>query len=1014
MTFVSWIERHVRTILAVAVALAAAGALAAISLPVGLFPRTTFPRVKISLNAGDRPAEQMLLLVSRPVAEAIHSVPGLQSVRSVTSRGSAEVTADFGWGRNMIQTTQEVDSAVSQIRKSLPADLTYTVRRMDVTVYPVIAYAMTSENLPQSAMRDIARFQILPLISSIPGVARVAVEGGSDEEVHVLIDPHRLAAAGVTVADLTAAIGKSNVLKVVGRLTDHHRLYLVVSTDVLRQLDQVRKVVVRATPGGVVTVGDVAAVTMGAVPHWTVVTEDGRPAVLLNVYEQPGGNVVQIARQVRETFADFQMPPGVKVTRWYDQSRLVTESEGSVRDAVVIGLVLSGLVVLLFLRSWRVTLVTVMVVPITLLITVLVLSVMGLSFNIMTLGGLAAAVALLIDDAIVMIEHVARRAGAPARGGGSAPTGQAAVLPAAREFLSQQSGSSLATIIVFVPLSFLSGVTGAFAKALSVTMAAALLISWLSTVLAVPVLARLIVNFKRWHDPGGEEGRIGRGHRWLLERLFRVPWLLAIGIVPLLVAGYFAYSNVQTGFMPRMDEGGFVLDYHTPPGMSLAETDRELRQVEAILKSIPAVQTFSRRTGLALGGTLSEANSGDFFVLLKTGNRPPISKVMAEVLARVHNEVPGVRLELSQLIEDLIGDLTAVPQPIEIQLYGQDTGTLIAQARKVAGAISKVPGVIAVRDGVVIAGDSLDIEVDPVRAAAEGVDAGMVTSSIETYIAGSVVTRLPRSNREIGVRVMVPPAQRTREEQLAELPIRAPDGHLFPLERIATLRPISGRPQLTREDLRPMFAVTARIEGRGFGAVAADLNKVLHRNGMLGPGVTYKLGGLYRQQQIAFRGLAEVFVAAMIVELMLLLFLYESFRLALIVIVAALLSAVGVFIGLWLTGIALNITAIMGMTMIIGITVEMAIFMVSEYVGLARSAPSREAATEASIKRFRPIAMSTIAAIVTLFPLAIAYNRGAQMQQPLAIAIIAGMLVAFPLLLLAMPVVIALAVRGQE
>jgi multidrug efflux pump subunit AcrB len=464
VSFVGWVERHVRIILTVAVALAVAGVVAGLTLPVGLFPRTSFPRVKITLNAGDRPADQMLLLVSRPVAEAIHTIPGLQRIRSTTSRVSAEVTADFGWGRDMIQTTQEVDSAIAQVLPSLPANTSYTVRRMDVTVYPVIAYGITSDSLPQSALRDIARYQLVPLLSSIRGVARVGVQGGAEAEVHVLVEPHRLHASGVSVAELTGALAKSNTLQAVGRLADHHKLYLVVSSNVLHRLDQVRNVVVRATPEGIVRLGDVAEVSMGTVPHWTVVTEDGKLAVLLNVYEQPSGNVVQIAKEVRQTLADFQMPPGVRVARWYDQSQLVTESEGSVRDAVVIGLLLAGLVMLLFLRSWRVTLVAIIVVPVTLLITVLMLSVMGLSFNIMTLGGIAAAVGLLIDDVIVMIEHIARRAGAIDHSAGepAAARGSAAVLPAARKFLSPQSGSSLATIIVFVPLSFLSGVTGAF------------------------------------------------------------------------------------------------------------------------------------------------------------------------------------------------------------------------------------------------------------------------------------------------------------------------------------------------------------------------------------------------------------------------------------------------------------------------------------------------------------------------------------------------------------------------
>jgi multidrug efflux pump subunit AcrB len=641
-----------------------------------------------------------------------------------------------------------------------------------------------------------------------------------------------------------------------------------------------------------------------------------------------------------------------------------------------------------------------------------VLSVLGLSFNIMTLGGIAAAVGLLIDDVIVMVEHIARRAGAPAAE--RAVTGNAAVLPASREFLRPLTGSSLATLIVFVPLGFLSGVTGAFSKALSITMAAALAISYLMTALVVPVLAQRLVDFDRWQDPAhAGEGFLARSHGRLLDRLFARPWLFLFILAPLLGVGWFAYNAVPTGFMPAVDEGGFVLDYYTPPGTSLTETSREVAEIDAILKATPEVATFSRRLGTGLGGDLGESYHGDYFVRLKPDHARSTPDVMTAVLAEVQSKVPGVDIELAQLMEDLIGDLTAVPQPIEIKLYGADTNALIPQAKKIATAISNINGVVEVKSGVKLAGDALDLQIDPVRAGFEGVTADDVARAVDGALTGTVATQLPQATKFVGVRVRIPDASQLRETVLADLPIRAADGHVFPLHRVARLVPVTGQPEISRDNLQPMIAVTGRIEGRGIGAAVADVQKVLNQPGMLAPGIRYELGGLYQQQQIAFAGLTRVFAAALIAEFVLLLFLYEQVWLPLIIIACSLLSTTAVFSALWLTGVDLNITALMGMTMIIGIGTEMAIFYVSEYTELAAHMEPKRALREASRNRLRPITMTTLAAILTLMPLAFAIGQGSAIQQPLAIAIIAGLLLQFPLVLLVIPVLIGLTIRGE-
>ncbi|MBB3227359.1 multidrug efflux pump subunit AcrB [Luteibacter sp. Sphag1AF] len=1009
-----WIERHARTFVIVALALTLAGIMAALSLPVGLFPQVSFPRVVVDLEAGDRPADQMALLVTRPVEEAIRTVPGVVGLRSETSRGSAQISVDFGWGRDMTASTLLVDAAISRAIPALPPGTSYDVRRMDPTVFPILSYALHSDRLSPVELRDLAQYTVVPLLATVPGLARVDVQGGETAEIEVETDPHRLAAHGITLDDVTTAVAGANALQAVGRVQDHNKLYLVVADHAVNGLDALRATLIRNDGGALVRLGDVATVRDGVVPQWVHVAEDGRPAVLFNIYEQPDGNAVAIASQVRSRLAGLALPAGVTLKVWYDQSELVLESAASVRDAVVIGLVLASIVLWLFLRSARVMLVALIAVPATLATTVLLLHVMGMSFNIMTLGGIAAAVGLVIDDVIVMIEQIARRAGA--RGSDGTVVGASGVYPAAREFLVPLSGSSLATLIVFVPLGFLDGVTGAFSRALSITMACALVVSWLMTIAVVPVLVRRFVDFGRWHDPAthGDGGWWARVHGRLYGTLVQRPWTLVLVFAVPLVAGVVAYAHVSTGFMPQVDESGFVMDYYTAPGTSLPESERQIAQVETILRMTPDVETFSRRLGTGLGGDLGQSYHGDFFVRLKPAHVLSTPEMMNEVRDRIERDVPGMQIETAQLMEDLIGDLTAVPQPIEVKLYGTDPSRLDAQAERVADALSHVAGLVEVKSGIQLAGDALDVRIDAEKAANEGVTPAAVSQAIDAALNGVVATTLPRVSKTVGVRVSMPGVREWRTPDLAALALRAADGHLFPLSRVASIVPQAGQPQITRENLQPMVPVTARIDSGGMSAAVAGVRQALSKPGLLDSGVRYELGGLYQQQQVAFAGLTRVFAAALMAEFILLMFLYRRVTLALIVIGVSLFSITGVFVALWLARVDLNITAMMGLTMIVGIGTEMAIFMISEYEFLARSMPARDALRVASHDRLRPITMTTLAAILTLLPLALAIGQGAGIQQPLAIAIIAGLLVQYPAVLLAMPVLIGLTLPRER
>ncbi len=1002
-----WLTRHRRSLLFSLLLICLAGGASYFALPVSLFPNVAFPRVAISLDAGDRPAEVMLQEVTQPVEEALRQLPDVREVRSTTSRGSAEIQIDFAWGRDMNLALLQVDTALDRMLPKLPSSTVIDSHRMDPTRFPVLAFSLRSDHLDPSALYDLAFYRLRPLLVGIPGVARVSIQGGARAEYQVDLDPVRLLALGLTPAAVLQSLREQNVYQAVGRFEDHYKLYLSLVDHRLRDLPSIEQVRVATLAGQPVLLRDVAQVKLGLAPQWQRVTADGADAVLLQVFQQADGNTVRMVQDVDAALRAYQnqLPPGVIMARWYDQSQLVLGAAHSVRDAMLLGTLLAAMVLLLFLRRIKVMLIAVLIVPATLSATLLLMHVLGMSLNIMTLGGMAAAVGLVIDDAIVMIEHILRRL----------HDGQGAVhqriFAAAAEFLQPLLGSSAATLVIFLPLAFLSGVTGAFFKALAATMSMALVVSFLLSYLLLPLLAE---RFLRAEDeaplsPGLRSVQQAYGR--LLARLLRRPAYLWILLLPLLAGGLQAYRQIGSGFMPVMDEGGFTLDYRTPPGTSLSETDRLVRQLETIIRANPNVASYSRRTGAQFGGWLTEANEGDIFIRLKDAPRQDVEQVMDALRRQVDAHLPGLDIEMAQLMEDLIGDLTAVPQPVEVRIFASDPQQLENQARQVAQALAHIPGLVDLRNGIVPAGDAMRVLIDSERAAWYGLSAQNIAAQLEMAVHGDSAGQVPGHSHPWNIRVWQAGATALNESSFSRLLIHASDGQLIPLQAVAHLQRAPGQAQIDRDNLARMLAVTARISGRDMGSSVAEVRHTLSR--LSWPqGCYYRLGGLYAQQQQAFHGLIVVLLAAIALVFLLLLFLYESLRTALALLSLPLFSLAAVFIGLSLCKAELDIASMMGMTMVVGIVTEVGIFYFSELIQLDAQLSLQQRLILAGQQRLRPIAMTTLAAILTLLPLALALGQGAAMQQALAIAIISGLCLQLPLVLLVMPVIYALLSGG--
>ncbi|MBA2339915.1 MAG: efflux RND transporter permease subunit [Pyrinomonadaceae bacterium] len=1021
MNFAHVISNQARAVVVIVLLVCAAGLYAAYTLPTAIFPQTDFPRIVIIVNNGVLPAPQMLVSVTRPVEEAMNGIPGITRIKSTTARGATEINLFFDWSVDVLQSLQLVQARLSQLSATLPP--TAAIRRVDrltFAVFPVAGYSLTSETRDAASLNDIATYTISPRLARLPGVAGVAVAGGKRREYHVTIDPERLAARGLSVQQVSDAVRNSNVVASPGLVEENHQLQLTLVSGQATSPEQLNSIVVANVNNSPVAVSDIATVGAGTEPQYTIVTADGRDAVLVNVTRQPDANTVTVDDEVKAELAATAklLPKDVKVAPFYDQSLLVREAMKSVRDAIIIGLLLSIGILYLFLRNWGTTIVAAVVIPVTVLATFLAMRFAGLSFDLMTLGGVAAGIGLVIDDAIVVVENIYTHL---ARG----QTRNEAIEAAISEITIPIIGSTITPVVVFLPLTFLTGVTGVFFRSLALTMAVALLTSLVLALTFTPVLAKRFVKVKEGANRIDEdqeevtEGFLG----WLIRRYERVldfalgnRSLVLLLACLVLLGSFFLYRHLGTEFLPAFDEGAFVLDYTAPPGTSLAETDRILRHVEGLLRETPEVESYSRRTGLQLGLSITEPNTGDFLVKLKPGHARPTEAVIDDLRGSIESSEPALQIEFVGILTDLIGDLTSSPAPIEIRIFSEDTVALHKTATRIEDAIKKIPGVVDTFNGVVVSGPTITFNVDPERAARFGVTATDVANTVTTAMTGDAASSILQQGRLVTVRVLLPESSRQSLDTLRALLIRSPQTNAqFRLDQVADVAYEQGQTEIERDGLRQSVSVTARLSGSDLGSAISEIKARLASEVKLPPGMTIEYGGLFQEQQASFRELALALLSAIALVFVVLLIEFRSFAHPVAIVAGAVLALGGVLSALFITRTTLNIVSLMGMIMTVGIVAKNGILMldvVEEH--LAAGDNLREALLRSGRRRFRPVLMTSLAAILGMLPLALAFGAGAELLQPLAIAVIGGLTVALLLSLIITPTVYAMLARESQ
>ena len=997
--------RHSRAALLVAVALVVAGGIAAFSLPSSIYPPLQFSRIVIIAKSGTLPSQSMALIVTRPVEQAAMAVPGVRRVRSRSIRGAAEISAQFDPSTDMVVALQQMQNRVAEIRGELPADTELTVERMTPAIFPVFILSMTG-NLPTADLNDYATYVVRPELARVPGAGQIEVLASDSREIEVILDPARLTAANLTVRDVSDALRTQNQLQPVGRFNESGQQHLSLASGLWKNADQIADAPVLAKNGSTISVRDLGQVVPGAPDRTMLITGNGRDAISISISQQIDANILNLKQGVDAAIENLTraLPSGIRITRVYDLADFVSAAIINVRDAILIGGFLAILVLIVFLRDVRLTLIAALTLPMAIIPTFVFMQVFGGSINLMSMGGLAVAIGLVIDDAVVVVENIHRRAG----------EGREAVADAVSQLMAPLVSSTLTTVVVFAPLGLLSGVPGQFFRALSLSLSVAVIVSLGLSVGVVPLLARWAVTRHRAPAGDAHESLLTRGYARLLNAIVMRPMVAVVLAVLLAGASAALLSSIGTGFLPPADEGGFVVDYLTPAGSALEETDRQVRAMEKVIAGTPEVAAYSRRTGSELGLFATAQNTGDILVRLKPrGDRGRSSdEIIEDMRPALQAVAPLAEIEFVQLLQDMLGDLEGSPTPIEVKIFGDDSDVLETLAEPVEQMLEKIDGVVDVV-GMQRGNPEITWAIDPIASRRYGLTTEDVSTQMAAAWLGVVPTDLRLLDRRVPVRVRLPDSVRFNPAGLSDTLLRTPDDKLIPVAAVARAERSNGQSELLRENLRGMALVSGRLENRDLGSAVAEIRSKLPAL-TLPVGYTYEIGGQYESQRQAFRELLMVFGIGAVLVFTILVIQFRAWVPALLILLAAPLSLGGALLLLRLTGTDLNVSSAMGLILLIGLVVKNGIMLldVSERLH-EQGEPFESAIVQAGRIRLRPILMTTFCTLFGLLPLALGLGAGAELQKPLALAVIGGLALSTPVTLLAVPGLYA-AIKGRR
>jgi HAE1 family hydrophobic/amphiphilic exporter-1 len=1033
-------------------------------LDVGLLPDIRYPTLTVQTELPGSAPVDVENLVTRPLEEAVGVVPGLRQVHSISQTGLSRITLEFDWGTPMDYAGLDVREKLDLVR--LPDDASLPVLlKYDPSLDPVLRIGLWGD-LPLQRVRTVAEDVLKTEIEAIAGVAAARVSGGLEEEVQVLVDEGRLAALGLDIATVEQALARQNVNASGGRLRDRGAEYTVRTLRRFENLDDLRDVTIGAVGGRPVALREVADVVRGHRERTETTHVDGRESVEVAVFKEGDANTVETARLVRQALERLQqrLPDGLHQDVLFDQSVYISRSVDEVRSNALVGGLLAVLVLFVFLRDLRSTVVIGLAIPLSIVATFILMLTRGVSLNVMSLGGLALGVGMLVDNSIVVLEAIQRRR--EEAGGRVADPRQVAAAGAA-EVAGAVTASTLTTVAVFVPIVFVVvGVAGQVFRDQALTVTFSLFVSLLVSLTFTPTAVALGARPRdgapmswraRWRPSdhsrrmprrvlaevghflalglplllvGGVRG-LGRLLAWLLTSALRPLtsgharlWprlatgydrLLAgalgarfavLALVAVVAAGAVALlPGLGAELVPPLAQGTLTLQVELPEGTPLDRTDRVCADLERRLAALPDVARVAAEVGLSRegggGGTRQKENRAEIHLQLAAGDK----ETERRVLAAARGMTEGAPVQRLEVRRPALLNLSA---PVEVDVYGHDLAALQRGADAVAEALGRVDGLDDVRQAMVPGSPEIRIQLDRDKLGMLGLDQGEVSRTIRAKVGGVVPGRLRDGERHLDIRVRGRADERSSLAAVQDLVVAERDGITVPLLAVADLTEERGPAEIHRLGGRRAALVTADLTGRDLGSVSLDIEQRL-RGLTLPAGVTATLGGQNREMSRSFRSLQLAVLLAVFLVYLVMASQFESVVYPLIIMVTVPVALAGAVYGLAVTGRPLSVFAVIGAIMLAGIVVNNGIVLVDRMNQLRRRGLGvRDAALQGGRERLRPILMTTATTVLGLLPMALGLGEGAELRAPLAVTVIGGLLLATGLTLVAVPVLYTL------
>ena len=985
-----------------------AGFFAYNKMQTSLFPEITFPKIKIIADNGQQPVDKMMITVTKPLENAIKQVHDLNMVQSVTSRGSCELSAYFNWDADINLCQQMMESKIEEVRNILPPGMAISVEKMNPSLLAVMGYTLEGKEKTPIELKLLANNTIKPFLSQVNGVASVRILGGKTKEYWIQLNTQKMSSFSITPDIIKNALDQTNFILSNGYSYDYRRLYLNITDAGVYNKEDLENVTIRNDGKRVVLLKDIASIEIKEQVEYTKINANGSSAILINIFKQPNSNLIEVSNDMEKKVKELNkiLPQNVSIKPYYIQANFVNSSVKSVVDSLWVGLLLAIVVAIIFLRSLKASATILITIPITLGLTLFVLYTIGYTFNIMTLGAIAAAIGLIIDDAIVVVEQIHRTHEEHP----TEPT-YTLLVRSIKYLFPSMLGSSLSTIVIFVPFILMGGVAGAYFNVLTNTMIIILICSFFVTWIGLPVVYLLLSKKER--TPSYDKPIKHKNYKWIAFFINR-PLLSFSFITFLVISIWYIYPRLATGFLPDMDEGTIVLDYKSPPGTSVEETDRILREAEKLIVTVPEVESYSRRTGAEMGFFITEPNRGDYLIQLKKDRKRTTDEVISDIRQKVESTQPSLEIDFGQIIGDMLGDLMSSAQPIEVKVFGNNPKVLDEYAKQIAGIVSKVKGTADVFDGIVIAGPEVNITPKYSKLAQFNISPADFQYQMQTQLEGNVIGSIIENQQLTNIRMIYPDSKNSGINNIAQQSVFLPNGKLKPIYELAKVEVKPGVAEIKREDLQSMVSVTARLNGSDLGTVMNNIQKNINSSIHLPLGYHVTYGGAFAEQKKSFDDLLIILITASLLVFAVILFLFRDYKISLLILIISLLGISGSYIALYITNTPLNVGSYTGLIMIIGIIGENAIFTFQQFSATLQNSSPEDAIVFAISTRLRPKLMTALGAIIALMPLALGIGTGAQLHQPLAIAVTGGFIIALPLLLIIYPTMLKIIYRNHK